>query len=59
MPIPYTNIEKIKEVMSYRKKDEETSFRKIAELMNSNVKTIYRWYLQGIGKEKIRIRIKV
>jgi hypothetical protein len=59
MPIPYTDIQSVQMVMKHRKTKGENgkplNFRVIAELMKKDVKTVYRWYLCGVGDRKIKI----
>lgn len=44
------NKDAVKKVMHYRRmKPKPLSFREIAKLMKSNVKTVYRWYQYGVG----------
>jgi hypothetical protein len=59
MPNPYTDMEKVKEVMEYRKVLDEKgipmSLRTIAEKMNKPLKSVNRWHLIGTGKIKPRL----
>jgi len=55
MPSPYTDLKKVREVMKYRK--QKLSFGQIAERMESDKKTVYRWYLIGSGKRRPRIHV--
>lgn len=59
MPIPFTDLENVKKVMNYRKKkrgnETPMSFRAIAEEMEKDVKTVYRWYMIGTGKKTARV----
>jgi DNA invertase Pin-like site-specific DNA recombinase len=48
MPLPTPNIAKIKEVKSLREK--RLSYRQIAKLLDSDVKTVYRWDSYDVGK---------
>lgn len=58
MASPYPNLEKVKTVMKYRRAEKgkkPLSFAEIAKVMNSDVKSVYRWYQYGSGKKPMRI----
>ena len=55
MARPYPNIEKIQQVMNFRRNKPPIPFAQIAKQMNKDVKTIYRWYQYGSGKKPMRI----
>jgi hypothetical protein len=57
MPTPFTDYNAVKEVLKYRRKNKPLSFRAIGEKLNKDVKSVYRLYRKGIGKQKMRLKI--
>lgn len=56
MPRPYPDLDRIKQVMKYRRMKPPVTFREIGKRIGvKDVKSVYKYYLQGLGKIKVRI----
>lgn len=57
MPTPFTDLKDIQEILGYRKEVPPVSFRGISKKTKKPLKTVYRLYRKGIGKDKMRLKI--